>query len=151
MLTPAALHCRAVHCCPATTDRAKKDIKVTIHDGILTISGERREEHTFGGEEPAAASAAHQEEQGKEDAAAAATEAQPDTGKKEKEEHEVASKRPTAPLRYERSYGSFRRSFSLPPNVDAEGITASAQDGVLTITLPKVPEAVPLPKEVPVA
>jgi HSP20 family protein len=37
----------------------------------------------------------------------------------------------------ERSYGSFRREFSLPSGVDADGIEASCKNGVLTITLPK--------------
>lgn len=43
--------------------------------------------------------------------------------------------------RVERSYGSFRRSFSLPENVSAEEINAAYKDGVLTLTLPKTPEA----------
>jgi HSP20 family protein len=55
-----------------------------------------------------------------------------------------------APLRHERSYGSFSRSFGLPPNVDVEGIRAEAQHGVLTVTIPKVPQQKPQPKEIPV-
>ena len=42
---------------------------------------------------------------------------------------------------YERSYGSFSRSFTLPEEVDAEKISADMKDGVLTITVPKLPEA----------
>ena len=41
----------------------------------------------------------------------------------------------------ERSYGSFTRVLSLPAPVDASGAKASYKDGVLTITLPKRPEA----------
>jgi len=41
----------------------------------------------------------------------------------------------------ERSYGSFRRSFSLPENVSPEAIDATTKDGVLTLTLPKTHEA----------
>jgi len=37
----------------------------------------------------------------------------------------------------ERSYGSFRREFSLPSGVDAGGVKASCKNGVLTVTLPK--------------
>ncbi|WP_321397669.1 Hsp20/alpha crystallin family protein [Emcibacter sp.] len=37
----------------------------------------------------------------------------------------------------ERSYGSFMRSFTLPPNVDADGIHADFYNGVMTIVLPK--------------
>lgn len=39
--------------------------------------------------------------------------------------------------RRERSYGSFRRSFTLPAEVDEEKISASFKDGVMTIELPK--------------
>jgi HSP20 family protein len=45
--------------------------------------------------------------------------------------------------RYERVSGGFVRSFSLPPTVDVEKIGASLKDGVLTLTLPKKPEAQP--------
>jgi len=41
----------------------------------------------------------------------------------------------------ERRYGSFRRSFSLPPGVEADKIDAKFQKGVLTVTLPKSTEA----------
>ena len=43
--------------------------------------------------------------------------------------------------RYERSTGSFARSFTLPASVDAGRIAASAQHGVLTLTLPKAERA----------
>ena len=39
--------------------------------------------------------------------------------------------------RVERSYGAFRRSFTLPANVDAGKVQASYRDGVLTVTLPR--------------
>jgi HSP20 family protein len=41
----------------------------------------------------------------------------------------------------ERSYGSFCRSFSLPPNADPERIEASFKDGVLTLVLTKTEPA----------
>ncbi len=37
----------------------------------------------------------------------------------------------------ENSYGPFRRDFSLPDDIDKEGITARLQDGLLQIRLPK--------------
>jgi HSP20 family protein len=40
-------------------------------------------------------------------------------------------------LRRERSYGSFSRTFDLD-GIDAEAITASFKDGVLTLELPKL-------------
>jgi HSP20 family protein len=43
----------------------------------------------------------------------------------------------------ERSYGSFFRSFTLPRNVDPNGISANFADGVLTIGIPKAEEAKP--------
>jgi HSP20 family protein len=43
----------------------------------------------------------------------------------------------------ERSYGSFYRSFTLPRNVDPEGIAASYKDGVLYVTIPKKEEVKP--------
>jgi HSP20 family protein len=45
--------------------------------------------------------------------------------------------------RLERSYGAFRRSFTLPAAVDSSKAQASYQDGVLTITLPRREDAKP--------
>jgi HSP20 family protein len=44
---------------------------------------------------------------------------------------------------YERSYGSFARSFSLPEGIDADHIQADMKNGVLSVTLPKRPEIQP--------
>lgn len=44
---------------------------------------------------------------------------------------------------YERQYGSFSRSFSLPDMADGERIDASLKDGVLTLTIAKKAEAKP--------
>lgn len=41
----------------------------------------------------------------------------------------------------ERHYGSFQRTFGLPDGVDPEKIEAHFSKGVLTLTLPKKPEA----------
>jgi HSP20 family protein len=38
----------------------------------------------------------------------------------------------------ERQYGSFSRSFRLPPDARGEEVDAQLKDGVLTITIPKV-------------
>lgn len=37
----------------------------------------------------------------------------------------------------ERSFGEFQRSFSFPGRVDTEGVTASLNNGVLTVVVPK--------------
>jgi HSP20 family protein len=50
--------------------------------------------------------------------------------------------------RYERSYGSFERSFTLPTTVDPERIEATTEHGVLTVRLPKSERA--KPKEIPI-
>ena len=44
-------------------------------------------------------------------------------------------------LRQERSYAASERKFSLPARVDADNIEASLKHGVLTVALPKAPEA----------
>ena len=42
---------------------------------------------------------------------------------------------------WERTHGSFRRAFTLPRTVRAEGISATFDHGVLTVDLPKAAEA----------
>lgn len=49
---------------------------------------------------------------------------------------------------YERTYGSFSRSFTLPEGVDGTKAMAEMKDGVLLLTLPKTPEAQPKKIEV---
>ena len=74
----------------------KDDVKVTVEDGILSVSGERKSE--------------------KEDL--------------KKKFHRI-----------ERSYGTFRRSFTLPENADSTKVTAEFRDGVLKVHLPTTPVA----------
>lgn len=42
---------------------------------------------------------------------------------------------------FERYYGAFTRTFTLPRAVNAENVTAAFANGVLTVTLPKLAEA----------
>ena len=42
---------------------------------------------------------------------------------------------------WERRFGSFQRSFTLPRTVRPEDIAAEYRDGILTVRMPKVPEA----------
>ena len=44
---------------------------------------------------------------------------------------------------YERSYGSFTRSFTLPDGIDSTKIAAELKDGVLTLMVPRRPETQP--------
>jgi HSP20 family protein len=75
----------------------KEEIDISLHDGMLTISGERKSEAKDG---------------------------------------ENAE-------RTERFIGKFRRSITLPTRVDANKVSASYKDGILTVTLPKAEEAKP--------
>lgn len=53
--------------------------------------------------------------------------------------------------RRERPYGRFERTFQLPKDAQPEAISASHADGVLTITVPKRPEAERAPRKIAVA
>ena len=67
-------------------------------------------------------------------------------GEKQEEKEEKAKDRYVS----ERRYGSFRRSLQVPSSVDADKIEASFKGGVLTVTLPKSPEAQKKQKTIPV-
>ena len=69
----------------------KDDVRVTVEEGILSVSGERKSE--------------------KED--------------QKKKFHRI-----------ERSFGTFRRSFTLPEDADSTKVTADLRDGVLRVHLP---------------
>ena len=43
----------------------------------------------------------------------------------------------------ERSHGSFARSFTMPDGVDGDSVTAELKQGVLTLRIPRKPEAQP--------
>jgi HSP20 family protein len=69
----------------------KDDVRVTVEDGILSVSGERK---------------CQKEDQ-------------------KKKFHRI-----------ERSFGTFRRSFTLPEDADSTKVTADFHDGVLKVHLP---------------
>ena len=64
------------------------------------------------------------------------------------EKKQEAEERNERVHRYERSYGTFERSFVLPSTVDGEKISADYQNGVLTVVVPKAERA--RPREIPV-
>ncbi|WP_299084492.1 Hsp20/alpha crystallin family protein [uncultured Ruegeria sp.] len=70
----------------------EKDIHLSIEDGVVSLTGEKR------------------------------------TEREEKGETWFFS---------ERQYGSFSRSFRLPPDAEGDKVDAHIKDGVLTITIPK--------------
>ena len=76
----------------------KEDIEISLHDGTLTISGERKREKSSNNDKAE---------------------------------------------RSERYIGTFRRSIALPTRVDANKVSATYRDGILTVTLPKAEEVKP--------
>ena len=67
-------------------------------------------------------------------------------GEKQEEKEEKTKGRYVS----ERRYGSFRRTLQVPGGVDSNKIEASYKSGVLTVTLPKSPEAQKKEKTIPV-
>ncbi len=67
-------------------------------------------------------------------------------GEKEEEKEE---KKKDYHLR-ERHFGTFERQFPLPAGIDTDKIEASFKKGVLTVTLPKKPEAIKPEKKIEV-
>lgn len=78
-----------------------EDVSVTVENGVLSISGEKKQE--------------------------------PQEGKKEEGNYYL----------FERRYGRFERSFTLPRTVNADNVNARFADGILTIRLPKAENAKP--------
>jgi HSP20 family protein len=74
------------------------DVDVSVHDGLLTIKGERRSEDVREGE---------------------------------------------TWIRRESSYGKFERRLSLPKDTDPDGVSATYDAGVLSVTIPKPEKAQP--------
>ena len=61
------------------------------------------------------------------------------SGKRESEQE----KKEETYYTYERSYGSFARTFTLPESADVDKASAELKDGVLTLTIPKKPSEKP--------
>jgi HSP20 family protein len=61
------------------------------------------------------------------------------SGKREEEKKQETD----AYFSYERSYGSFTRSFTLPEGIESDKVNANLKDGVLSILVPKKPESQP--------
>lgn len=62
------------------------------------------------------------------------------SGNREEERTEDEGERYYA---YERSFGSFSRSFTLPQGADLDHVNAALKEGVLTLTISKKPEVQP--------
>jgi len=68
-----------------------------------------------------------------------------------REENEADKSETVKFTRKEFSYGSFKRTFNLPESIDANLISASNKNGILTITLPKKEEAKAVKKSIAIS
>lgn len=66
------------------------------------------------------------------------------------EKQEEKEEKKTDYYLHERHFGSFERSFRVPEGVDTDKINATFKNGVLTVTLPKSPEAKKAEKKIEV-
>ena len=71
-------------------------------------------------------------------------------GEKKSEDEKKDEKEGRTYHRVERYAGAFERTLALPFEIDAEQVSAEVKDGVLTVTVPKPPEAVDKPRKVKV-
>ncbi len=53
--------------------------------------------------------------------------------------HRAGDATPGAFLHVERGYGQFSRTFAFPDRVDVSAVSADYRDGLLTVTVPKLP------------
>jgi HSP20 family protein len=65
-------------------------------------------------------------------------------GKREAVKHEESEHSYLA----EREYGTFERVFTLPEGIDSEKLQATMSDGVLSVVVPKKPQA--QPRQIPI-
>jgi HSP20 family protein len=71
-------------------------------------------------------------------------------GEKRSEKEEKSDEKGREFHMIERSSGAFRRTMTLPFEIDADTVKAEVKDGVLTVTIPKPPEAVEKVKKITV-
>ncbi|ETX16582.1 glutamyl-tRNA amidotransferase subunit A [Roseivivax halodurans JCM 10272] len=84
---------------------AEDDLEISVHDRVLSVTGEKSAEH---------------EERG---------------------EHWYFR---------ERQFGSFARSFRLPPDADGTRVSAVLKDGVLTLSIPRAANSRSEPRRIPI-
>ncbi|WP_157044747.1 Hsp20/alpha crystallin family protein [Roseobacter sp. GAI101] len=72
-------------------------------------------------------------------------------GEKKSEKDERGQEEGREFHRIERTSGSFQRIMTMPFKIDADKVEAVVKDGVLTVTIPKPPEAVENVKKIKVA
>ena len=124
----------------------REDLKINFQENTLTIAGERRYRRDGGSQQKPEAGeqngqASHRNGNGTE---ATANGAGSENGGTKVEVQTNQSKRKSLSAhRVERFYGRFFRSFTFPSAVDAEGINARFENGVLEVVVPKAEEVKP--------
>lgn len=116
----------------------REDVKISINeDKFLVIKGEKRSERRWGAETEENRTS-DENKNGKESKSKAEKSAEI-----ESRNGGSVMRAERQPLRIERSYGSFTRTFTLPETADTENIDAKFENGVLEITVPKKEPAKP--------
>src|SRR5689334_12909279 len=123
----------------------KEDVDISIEDGTLTITAERREEVVVPpGGQPGA--------QGRPGQQGESRQGQAEQQQQQQQEQQQQAGAASGPgrgeeqgeyLLRERRVQRFVRSFTLPPNVDDQHVQARLENGVLTVTLNKREESKP--------
>ena len=120
----------------------KDELNVTVHNGVLTVSGTRR--HKFETYDDDDDKKEKPEEKPAEPAPAAAAAAAADDKKEEPKKEESKKEESKKPkhkvIRMESYCGSFERSISVPSGTTTDDVQAKFEDGVLTITIAKHPK-----------
>ena len=117
----------------------KKDIKVELDDGYLKVEAEKNCETVSGNADETVENAAD----GEANETAEATTENAATSETEDATSKTVAKKPDDKGKYirrERFYGKMVRSFYVGNDVKKEDITAAFENGILTITIPKVEE-----------
>lgn len=115
----------------------KEEVNVSVHDGVLTVSGVRH--HQFMTPEKEEEEPEKEEEKKEEETpAATAAAAETETDKKEEEPKKEEPKKLTHKIiRMESYYGSFERSISVPAGTKSSDVSAKFENGVLTVKIAK--------------
>ena len=117
----------------------KEEVNVSVHDGVLTVSGVRHHQFMTPEKEEGEEEKKAEEEDKKEEetpAATAAADAAATTETKEGEKKEEP-KMTHKIIRMESYYGSFERSISVPAGTKSSDVSAKFENGVLTVKIAK--------------
>ena len=118
----------------------KDELDVTVHNGVLTVSGTRHHKFQSSDDENEEEEKKQPKTEEKPAAAAAAAAGEEKKEEPKKEEPKKEQKPKHKVIRMESFYGSFERSISVPAGTTTDDVQAKFEDGVLTITIAKHPK-----------